>query len=147
MNLDNLASMFSQRSGVQQSTASTIMSTIMSYMMQHFMQKGIGSFLNSGGSDKGSMQSALSQLDGNASNPQSDLVQQVKQKCNLRDDNEAKQYTQQAVGLLRNKADDDPQGLSSVFGSLGGQGGIGSMVGGLLGGGQDQKQKGGFPGF
>jgi hypothetical protein len=155
MNLDNLAGMFSQRSGVQQSMSSTIMSTIMSYMMQHFMQKGLGNFMNSGGGDKNSMQSSFSELEGGLSDPRHPLVQQVKSNCGLQDDNQARMYTQQATGLLRENANNDPKGLSSLFGSFGGgqqQGGIGNIVGGLLGGGgsgdnqdssqQQQKKKG-----
>jgi hypothetical protein len=142
MNLDNLAGMFSQRSGVQQSMSSTIMSTIMSYMMQHFMQKGLGSFMNSGGGDRSSMQSSFTELQGGLNDPRHPLVQQVKNNCGLQDDNQARMYTQQATGLLRENADNDPQGLSSLFGSFGGGGlggqqqggGIGDMVGGLLGG-------------
>jgi hypothetical protein len=166
MNLDNLAGMFSQRSGVQQSMSSTIMSTIMSYMMQNFMQKGLGSFMNSGGGDRNSMQSSFSELEGGINNdPRHPLVQQVKNNCGLQDDNQARMYTQQATGFLSEHANNDPQGLSSLFGSLGGAGGggtqqqggggIGNVVGGLLGGGsnndnqdpgqqqQQQKKKGG----
>ncbi len=164
MNLDNLAGMFSQRSGVQQSMSSTIMSTIMSYMMQNFMQKGLGSFMNSGGGDRNSMQSSFSELEGGINNdPRHPLVQQVKNNCGLQDDNQARMYTQQATGLLRENANNDPQGLSSLFGSFGGAGGtqqqggggIGNVVSGLLGGGggnndnqdprqqQQQKKKGG----
>jgi hypothetical protein len=161
MNLDNLAGMFSQRSGVQQSMSSNIMSTIMSYMMQNFMQKGLGSFMNSGGGDKNSMQSSFSELEGGINNdPRHPLVQQVKNNCGLQDDNQARMYTQQATGLLRENANNDPQGMSSLFGSFGGGqqqgGGIGNVVGGLLGGGdnndnqdprqqqQQQKKKGGL---
>jgi hypothetical protein len=94
MNLDNLAGMFSQRSGVQQSISSTIMSTIMSYMMQHFMQKGLGSLMNSGGGDKNSMQSAFCELDGGLNNdPRHPLVQQVNNNCGFQDDNQARMYT------------------------------------------------------
>ncbi|MFL6493073.1 MAG: hypothetical protein ACJ70O_08245 [Nitrososphaera sp.] len=156
MNLDSLAGMFSQRSGVQQSMSSNIMSTIMNYMMQNFMQKGLGSFMNSGGGDRNSMQSSFSELEGGINNdPRHPLVQQVKNNCGLQDDNQARMYTQQATGFLSEHANNDPQGLSSLFGSLGGGGGrdtglgglglgqqqqgggggIGDMVGGLLGGG------------
>jgi hypothetical protein len=148
------------------------MSTIMSYMMQHFMQKGLGSFMNSGGNDRGSMQSSFSELEGGLNNdPRHPLVQQVKNNCGLQDDNQARMYTQQATGFLRENANNDPQGLSSLFGSFGGGGGlgglgqqqqqqqggggIGDMVGGMLRGGdssgdnqnasqpQQQKKKGG----
>jgi hypothetical protein len=89
-------------------------------------------------------------------------VQQVKNNCGLQDDNQARMYTQQATGLLRENANNDPQGMSSLFGSFGGGGGgqqqgggIGNVVGGLLGGGnndnqdprqqqQQQKKKGGL---
>lgn len=138
MNLDNLVGMFSQRSGVQQSMSSTIMSTIMSYMMQHFMQKGLGNFMNSGGGDKNSIQSSFSELEGGLNDPHHPLVQQVKNNCGLQDENQARMYTQQATGLLRENANNDPQGLSSLFGSFGGGqqgGGIGNLVGGMLGGG------------
>ena len=163
MNLDNLAGMFSQRSGVQQSMSSTIMSTILSYVMQNFMQKGLGSFMNSGGGDRNSMQSSFSELEGGINNdPLHPLVQQVKNNCSLQDDNQARMYTQQATGLLRENANNDPQGMSSLFGSFGGGGqqqqggGIGNLIGGLLGGGnndnnqeatkqqQQQKKKGGL---
>ena len=160
MNLDNLAGMFSQRSGVQQSMSSNIMSTIMNYMMQ----KGLGSFMNSGGGDRNSMQSSFSELEGGINNdPRHPLVQQVKNNCGLQDDNQARMYTQQATGLLRENANNDPQGMSSLFGSFGGGGqqqggGIGNVVGGLLGGGsnndnnqdpgqeqrEQQKKKGGL---
>ena len=163
MNLDGLAGMFSQRSGVQQSMSSTIMSTIMNYMMQNFMQKGLGSFMNSSGGDRGSMQSSFSELEGGLNNDSHHpLIQQVKNNCGLQDDNQARMYTQQATGLLRENANNDPQGMSSLFGSFGGVvggqqqgGGIGNLVGGLLGGGgnndnnqdprqqQQQKKKGG----
>jgi hypothetical protein len=139
--------------------SSTIMSTIMSYMMQHFMQKGLGSFMNSGGGDRNSMQSSFSELEGGLNDPRHPLVQQVKNNAGLQDDNQARMYTQQATGLLRENANNDPQGLSSLLGSFGGGGlgqqqgrGIGNLVDGLLGGGnndnqdprqQQQKKKGG----
>src|SRR5919199_4360799 len=144
MNLDNLAGMFSQRSGMQQSMSSTIMSTIMNYMMQNFMQKGLGNFMNSGGSDRVSMQSSFSELQGGLNDPRHPLVQQVKNNCGLQDDNQARMYSHQATGFLSEHANNDPQGLSSLFGSFGGAGaggtqqqqgggGIGNVVSGLLG--------------
>ena len=109
------------------------------------------------------MQSSLSELEGGLNNdPRHPLVQQVKNNCGLQDDNQARMYTQQATGLLRENANNDPQGMSSLFGSFGGGGGqqqgggIGNIVGGLLGGGgsgdnqnqsqqqQQQKKKGGL---
>jgi hypothetical protein len=113
------------------------------------------------------MQSSFSELEGGLNNdPRHPLVQQVKNNCGLQDDNQARMYTQQATGFLRENANNDPQGLSSLFGSFGGGGGqqqqgggIGNLVGGMLGGGggnnnnnnqdpsqqqqQQQKKKGG----
>jgi hypothetical protein len=40
MKLDNLAGMFSQRSGVQQSMGNSIMSAIFGFMAQKMMDKG-----------------------------------------------------------------------------------------------------------
>src|SRR5918999_6466939 len=124
----------------------TIMSTIMSYMMQHFMQKGLGTFLNSGGNDRSSMQSSFSELEGGLNNdPRHPLVQQVKNNCGLQDDNQARMYTQQATGFLRENANNDPQGLSSLFGSFGGGGlgGLGSSGDNQNSNQQQQKKKGG----
>ena len=104
------------------------------------MQKGLGSFMNSGGNDRGSMQYSFSELGGGLNNdPRHPLVQQVKNNCGLQDDNQARMYTQQATGFLRENSNNDPQGLSSLFGSLGGGGGLGGL-GGL---GQQQQQGGG----
>lgn len=158
MNVDSLASMFSNKSGIQQSLASTIINTIINYAMQNLMQKGIGSFLNSGGSDKGSLQSALSHLGGNISDSSHPLVQQVKDNSGIQDPNQAKQYTQQAIGLLKEHADSNPQGLSSLLGGFmsssnnsssnqqGGGGSIGDLVGGLMGSSASSSSKAQEPG-
>jgi hypothetical protein len=49
MSLDNLAGMFSQRSGVQQSMGNSIMSAIIGFMAQKMMGQGIGSMLSGSG--------------------------------------------------------------------------------------------------
>ena len=71
-------------------------------------------------------------------------MQQVKNNAGLQDDNQARMYTQQATGLLRENANNDPQGLISLLGSFGGGGqqggGIGNLVGGLLGGDNNDNQ-------
>ena len=151
MSLENLAGMFSQRTGAQQSIASTIMSTIMSYIMQNFMQKGFSSFLGSGGGDQGSMKSALSQLQNDANDPNHPLVQQVKNDSGLQDNNQARQYTQQAIGMLNEHADNNPQGLQSMFGNFANSKGfdLGSILGTMGGGGsgsnsQQRRKQGGI---
>jgi hypothetical protein len=60
--------------------------------MQHFMQKGLGSFMNSGGGDRNSMQSSFSELEGGLNDPRHPLVQQVKNNAGLKDDNQARMY-------------------------------------------------------
>jgi hypothetical protein len=76
---------------------------------------------------------SFSELEGGLNNdPRHPLVQQVKNNCSaykmtIRGKDV---YTQQATGLLRENANNDPQGLSSLFGSFGGGGG--QQQGGLL---------------
>jgi hypothetical protein len=84
MNIDSLASVLSNKSGIQQSVASTIMSTVINFALQNLMQKGIGSFLNSSGGDAGSLQSALSSLAGNIQDPAHPLIQQVRSNSGIR---------------------------------------------------------------
>jgi hypothetical protein len=109
----------------------------MSYMMRHFMQNELGSFLNSGGGDRSLMQSSFSELEGGLNNdPHRTLIQQVKNNCGLQDDNQARMYTPQTTESLRENANNDPQGLSSIFRGFGerqqSSGGIGNLIGGML---------------
>jgi hypothetical protein len=46
MNIYNLAGMFSQRSGVQQSMGNSIMNAIIGFIAQKMMGQGIGSMLS-----------------------------------------------------------------------------------------------------
>jgi hypothetical protein len=142
MNIDNLASMFSQRSGVQQSMGSTIMSAIISFMAQKMMGQGLGGMLSGGGSSGGSggIQSMLSGLGG--LNRDHELVKHVQQDAET-----ARQYTQQGVDVINEQSRNDPQGLQSLLGGFLGAGsggnqqgkgqsggGLGGMVGDILGG-------------
>ena len=146
MNIDNLAGMFSQRSGVQQSMGSAIMSAIIGFMAQKMMGQGIGSMLSGGGGgNSGGIQSMLSGLGG--LNRDHELVRNVQQKAGIQDPETARQYTQQGVDVLNEQSRNDPQGLQSLLGGFlgGGEssgsqqrkkggGGLGGMVGDLLGG-------------
>ena len=148
MNIDNLASMFLQRSGVQQSMGSTIMSAIIGFMVQKMMGQGLGNMLSGGGgsrSNSGGIQSMLSGLGG--LNRDHELVRNVQQKAGIQDQETARQYTQQGVDVLNEQSRNDPQGLQSLLGGFlggggssgnqqgkGGGGGLGGMVGDLLGG-------------
>jgi hypothetical protein len=148
MNIDNLAGMFSQRSGVQQSMGSTIMSAIIGFMVQKMVGQGLGNMLSGGGgsgSNSGGIQSMLSGLGG--LNRDHELVRNVQQKAGIQDPETARQYTQQGVDVLNEQSRNDPQGLQSLLGGFlgeggpsgsqqgkGGSGGLGGMIGDVLGG-------------
>src|SRR5215213_2867731 len=150
MNLDNLAGMFSQRSGVQQSMGNSIMNAIIGFMAQKMMGQGIGSMLSGGGSGSGSggIQSMLSGLVGGGGlNRDHELVRHVQQNAGIQDPETARQYTQHGVDILNEQSRSNPQGLQSLFGGFlvggGGQGGQqkkegsgggGGMLGDILGG-------------
>jgi hypothetical protein len=149
MNLDNLAGMFSQRSGVQQSMGNSIMSAIIGFMVQKMMGQGIGSMLSGGGRGSTGIESMLSGLTGGGGggglNRDHELVRHVQQNAGIQDPETARQYTQQGVNILDEQSRTNPQGLQSLFGSFlgggGGQqkkggsgGGIGEMLGDVLGG-------------
>jgi hypothetical protein len=144
MNLDNLAGMFSQRSGVQQSMGNSIMNAIIGFMAQKMMGQGIGSMLSGGGSGSGGIQSMLSGLIGGGLNHDHELVRHVQQNAGIQDPETARQYTQQGVSILDEQSRTNPQGLQSLFSSFlggggqqkkGGSGGaVSEMLGDVLGG-------------
>ena len=146
MNLDNLAGMFSQRSGVQQSMCNSIMNAIIGFMAQKMMGQGIGSMLSGSGSGSGGIQSMLSGLGGGGGlNRDHELVRHVQQNAGIQDPETARQYTQQGVSILDEQSRTNPQGLQSLLGGFiggGGQqkkgggsgGGVGEMLGDVLGG-------------
>ena len=149
MNLDNLSSMFSQRSGVQQSMGNSIMSAIIGFMVQKMMGQGIGSMLSGGGSggsnsSSDGIQSMLSGLVGGGGlNRDHELVRHVQQNARIQDPEAARQYTQQGVDILNEQSKSNPQGLQSLLGGfLGGEGqqkkdgssSLGGMLGDVLGG-------------
>src|SRR5215208_4545997 len=150
MNIDNLAGMFSQRSGVQQSMSSSIMSAIIGFIVQKMMGQGLGNMLSGGGSNDGgssglgSIQSMLSSLGGGL-NRDHELVRHVQQNAGIKDPETARQYTQQGVDVLNEQSRSNPQGLQSLLGGFLGGGGLGGnqqdkggslggMVGDILGG-------------
>ena len=140
MSLDNLAGMFSQRTGAQQSISGSIMNAIIGYLMQNMMQKGLSSFLGGGGGGSG-LKSALSSLGG--LNRDHALVQHVQQNAGIQDPDQATQYTQHGVSLLNEQASNNPQELQSLLGNFMGnssgggsnlQQGKGGLLGDILGG-------------
>jgi hypothetical protein len=141
MNIEALASMLSSKSGMQQSIASTIMSAVLSYVVQYFMQSGMmDSIIGKASPNRATnyssqsapssspssfLQSSLSQLNSKVNDPTHPLVQEVKSKSGLTDNNQARQYTQQAIDVLQDNAGRDSQGFSSLIGSFLGSAGIG----------------------
>ena len=89
MNLDNLAGMFSQRSGVQQSIGNSIMNAIIGFMAQKMIGQGIRSRLSgsgSGSNSSGGIQSMLSGLVGGGGlNRDHELVRHVQQNAGIQD--------------------------------------------------------------
>ena len=148
MNIDNLAGMFSQKSGVQQSMGNSIMSAIIGFVAQKMMGQGLGSMLSGGSGSSGNsggIQSILSGLGG--LNRDHELVRHVKQNAGINDPETARQYTQQGVEVLNEQSKSNPQGLQSLLGGFlggggssgshqgkGGGGGLGGMIGDVLGG-------------
>jgi hypothetical protein len=148
MNIDNLAGMFSQKSGVQQSMGNSIMSAIIGFVAQKMMGQGLGSMLSGGSGSSGNsggIQSMLSGLGG--LNRDHELVRHVQQNAGIKDPETARQYTQQGVEVLNEQSKSNPQGLQSLLGGFlggggssgnqqgkGGGGGLGGMIGDVLGG-------------
>ena len=139
MSLGNLASMFSQRSGMSQSIAGSVIGSIMGYAMTSMMNRGIGSFLHH--KDSGQMKSALTQVQQETANdPDHQLVQQVKQSTGIQDDNQARQYIKQAVSMLKEHTDNNPDAVHAAFTSHANSQGI--DIGNLASSGPDtQSQK------
>jgi hypothetical protein len=119
--------MFAQKSGVPQSIAAIIIPLVIQFITQKIGAGAAGGFSSGGGgagkAGIGNIQSVLSEL-GNVGNDHP-LVAQVQQKANIQDPQQATQYVQQAVGVMKQEADTNPEGFQSLFGgALGGMGGM-----------------------
>ena len=108
MSLDMFANIFSQRSGIEQSLMNTIISSVISHLTQQGPQN---SFMDGGG-----IQSALSNI--GPLDPNHALVQRVQQDTGIQDPQQATQYTQQAVDLMNEHTNSNPQGIQSLFSNL-----------------------------
>jgi hypothetical protein len=133
-NIESLAGMFSQRSGVNQSMGNSIMSAIVGFLAQKMMRGGqgggIGSMLSGiagggSGTGGGGIGSILSGLGG--LNQDHELVRHVQQNAGIQDPEQARQYTQQGVDLLNEQSNSNPQGLQSIFSGFLGGGGKGGL--------------------
>jgi hypothetical protein len=118
-----LVDMFSQRHGVDQSIAGSVMNAIMGHARQ---QGGIDNLFSQDSYDNytdddrtGGIQSALSNIMGGGGEDtfQQDhpLIQQIQQETGIQDPQEAAQYAQQAIGFMNEHANNNPQGLHSAF--------------------------------
>lgn len=118
MNIDNLVSSFTQKSGIQQSVATTIITVLLQYITQKLAGRGFKGGL-------GAITSILSDLGTNlrADHP---LVKQVQEKTNIEDTQKVTRYTHQAVDFVKQETDANPQGIESLFGNI-----LGSMGGGV----------------
>ncbi|MEO9320515.1 MAG: hypothetical protein ABI361_07570 [Nitrososphaera sp.] len=137
--------MFSQRSGMGQSIAGSVIGSIMGYAMQNMMNRGIGSFLHSRGQNKDSMNTALNQIQTEtANNPDHQLVQQIKSSTGLQDDNQARQYIQQAVEFMKEHTNNNPEAMHSAFTNYADNQGmnLGGMLSGFGGNSQPKKEGG-----
>jgi hypothetical protein len=108
--------MFTQKSGLQGTIATTIITLVMQYVMQ---QIGTGGF-------KGGLGKLTSVLSGLGSNLNSDnqLVKQIQEKTGIQDPQKVTGYTQQAVDLIKQEATANPEGIESLFNNaLGGAAG------------------------
>ena len=65
----------------------------------------------------GGIQSALSNIMGEGDTLQQDhpLIQQIQQETGIQDPQEAAQYAQQAIALMNEHSNNNPQGMHSVF--------------------------------
>ena len=113
------ANTFSQRSGIEQSMMSTIISSIIGHLTQ---QGSLGSLMGGGGGS-GGIQSALSNI--GPLSPNHPLVQRVQRDTGIQDPQQTTQHTQQAVDLMNEHANSNPQGIQSLFSNFmdGGAGG------------------------
>ena len=131
MNIDNLVNIFTQKSGLQKSQASTILTVIMQYV-----GKQLAGGSKTGGI--GNIMSVLSNLSG--LNADHSLVKQVQEKTDIKDSQQVTQYTQQALDLIKQEADTNPKGIESLLGGF-----LGDIGGGDVAG--QVKKAGGIAGF
>jgi hypothetical protein len=108
MSRDMFANTFSQRSGIEQSLMSTIISSVISHLTQQGLQNPF--------MDGGAIQSALSNI--GSLDPNHALIQRVQQDTGIQHPRQATQYTQQAVDLMNEHANSNPQGIQSLFSNL-----------------------------
>ncbi|HXS59282.1 MAG TPA: hypothetical protein VN703_00520 [Candidatus Sulfopaludibacter sp.] len=132
MSLDILSGLLSQRHGIDQSMAGSVISAIIGHLTQQqqgggSIDGGIGRLFSQGNnySDddrRDGIQSALSNLLGQRDrgqlNEDHSLIQYVQQQTGIQDPQQAREYTHHALGIMNEHANNNPQGLQSLFGKL-----------------------------
>jgi len=136
LNVENLANMFAQKSGINPSIATTIITVVMQYVTQQLAAspKGKGGI--------GNITSVLSNLSADLKGDHP-LVKEVQEKANLQDSQQATQYIHKAVDFVKEEAGHNPQGIESLFGDV--LGGVSSA--GSAGPEVGEQVKKGFGGF
>ena len=125
------SNLLSQRHGIDQSVAGSVISTIIGHLTQQQQQGGsgfgIGNLFSQGNSysneDRiGEIQSALANLLGQRDrgqlNEDHSLIQYVQQKTGIQDPQQAREYTHHALGLMNEHANNNTQGLQSLFSNI-----------------------------
>lgn len=123
------SNLLSQRHGIDRSMAGSVISAIIGHLTQQQGGggSGIGSLFSQGNnySDDDRMdgiQSALSNLmgqrDSGQLNQNPSLIQYVQQQTGIQDPEQAREYTHHALGLMNEHANNNPQGLQSLFVNL-----------------------------
>jgi hypothetical protein len=124
MSADDLARKLSQ-SGIPQSSKSTIINSIITHVVNSRESDVKGSANNSGATGDTSttiadkdkdVQSALSNI-GQLS-PSHPLVQRIQEDTGIQDPQKATQYTQQTLSAMKEHANENPEGMRSIFKSL-----------------------------
>ena len=127
MSLDMFSNLLSQRHGIDQSMAGSVISAVIGHLTQQQQGGGIGNLFSQGNSysdedRRGGIQSSLSNLmeqrDSGQLNEDHSLIQYVQQHTGIQDPQQAREYTNHALGLMHEHANNNPQGLQSLFGNL-----------------------------
>ena len=118
VDITNLANLFSQKTGVQSSMATMAINAVVGYMMQ----RGLGGMISGGGQGGGIMSALSNFMGGNNVSPNSDMVKHVQQNCGIQDPQQASQYTQQAIDIINEQGNSNPNGIESLFSNFMGGG-------------------------
>jgi hypothetical protein len=111
LKIDNLANVFTKKSGIEQSTASAIITVVIQYIIQYSASKG---------ARKGGIQNImyiLSSIQSNLS-PEHPLISQVQDKTGLKDKQLVSDHVENALNFITQEADVNPEGIESLFGNI-----------------------------